>query len=397
MERTSGPVQPENGSAGFSGKLRSFPLLDIIQMACVARRDGRLRVRRYRETGEIVLRDGRIIHAATKAKSGEPALLEVLCWTMGNFEFVPLLPSQLSPRTIAGGWEQVLMDAVRQRDELAYEKRAARETGEEPFSSSANPPPQPSKLRRQKSRDEPRTTPLLREDEVAELLHRIAKEKRRQLRSQYLRKSVSLALIVVFFGIGLWWLVGHSFRSNQWKLFIQERLVQLFGPQPSWKKLAGEKVPIPAGPFWFQDNQQIDIPAFNIDSTEVTIWQYQEFLDAVGHDTKYDHPNQRLGKEHSNPSWEAYAKAAFSGAEFKGVRLNPNFPAVYLDWFDAYAFAKWQNRRLPSEVEWEKAGRGTDGRKYRLGRYLYEWRGQPLSGRVGSSLLVGSGPILGRH
>ena len=120
-------------------------------------------------------------------------------------------------------------------------------------------------------------------------------------------------------------------------------------------------------PFWFQDNQQVDIPAFNIDSTEVTIWQYQEFLDAVGHDTKYDHPNQRLGKGHSNPSWEAYAKAAFSGAEFKGVRLNPNFPAVYVDWFDAYAFAKWQNRRLPSEVEWEKAGRGTDGRKYPWG------------------------------
>ena len=367
MERTSGPVQPENGSAGFSGKLRSFPLLDIIQMACVARRDGRLRVRRYRETGEIVLRDGRIIHAATNAKSGEPALLEVLCWTKGNFEFAPLPPDQLSPRTIAGGWEQVLMDAVRQRDELAYEKRATRETGEESFSSSAKPPPQPSKLRRQTSRDEPRTTPLLREDEVAELLHRIAKEKRRQLRTQYIRKSVSLALIAVFLGIGVWLLVGHSFRSEPWKLFIQEKLVQLIGPQPSWKKLAGEKVPVPAGPFLFQDNQQVEVPAFNIDSTEVTIWQYQEFLDAVGHDTKYDHPNQRLGKGHSNPSWEAYAKAAFSGGEFKGVRLNPNFPAVYLDWFDAYAFAKWQNRRLPSEAEWEKAGRGTDGRKYPWG------------------------------
>jgi hypothetical protein len=165
-ERTAGSVQSENGSAGFSGKLRSFPLLDIIQMACVARRDGRLRVRRYRETGEIVLRDGRIIHAATKAKSGEPALLEVLCWTKGNFEFVPLLPSQLSPRTIAGGWEQVLMDAVRQRDELAYEKRATPETGEKSY--SANLPPRPLKLRRQTSRDESRTTPLLREDEVAE-------------------------------------------------------------------------------------------------------------------------------------------------------------------------------------------------------------------------------------
>ena len=58
---TPGPIGVENGAAGFSGKLRNFPLLDIIQMACVARRDGRLLVRRRGETGEIVLRDGRII------------------------------------------------------------------------------------------------------------------------------------------------------------------------------------------------------------------------------------------------------------------------------------------------------------------------------------------------
>ena len=367
MERTSGPVQPENGSADFSGKLRSFPLLDIIQMACVARRDGRLRVRRRRETGEIVLRDGRIIHAATKAKSGEPALLEVLCWTKGNFEFAPLTPTQDSPRTIAGGWEQVLMDAVRRRDELAYEKRAISEPGEKSSQSSPDPSHQLSKSRSRTSREEPRTTPLLREAELAELLQRIAKENRRQQRSEYIRKSVSLALICAVVGVALWLLVGYSVRSEHWLLLIQQKILQQSSPQTSWQKQTTTKRVIPAGPFLFQDNQQVDIPAFNIDSTEITIWQYQEFLDSAGHDTKYDHPNQRLGKGHSNPSWEAYAKAAFSGVEFKGVQLNPNFPAVYLDWFDAYAFAKWQNRRLPSEMEWEKAGRGTDGRKYPWG------------------------------
>jgi len=61
MDATSGPVGVENGAAGFNGKLRNFPLLDIIQMACVARRDGRLLVRRRGETGEIVLRDGCIM------------------------------------------------------------------------------------------------------------------------------------------------------------------------------------------------------------------------------------------------------------------------------------------------------------------------------------------------
>jgi formylglycine-generating enzyme required for sulfatase activity len=375
-DATPGAIGVKNGAAGFSGKLRNFPLLDIIQMACVARRDGRLIVRRRGEAGEITLREGRIIHAVTKSKTGEPALLDVLCWTRGTFEFVPVAPDHLSPRTIFGGWEQVLMDAVRQRDEREHEDVGRGRNGMLSSPSSQSAFRQTLKWRRKNERSggaEQNARLQSEHDLVTELLQRVAKEHRCERRRRAIRTAVCLTLIgAVFCGV-LWLLPDKNFRFAVWESLIGTKVPQALGFRVGWQKHTPTRILIPSGRFLFQDDRQLDIPAFNIDSTEVTVWQYQEFLNAVGDDTKYDHPNQREGKRHTNPSWEAYANAAFAGSEFKGLRLNPNFPAVYLDWFDAYAFAKWQNRRLPSEMEWEKAGRGTDGRRY-------PWGDEPRAG-----------------
>jgi hypothetical protein len=331
-------------------------------------------VRRRGETGEIMLRGGRIIHAATKSKTGEPALLDVLCWTRGTFEFMPIGPDHSSPRTIFGGWEQVLMDAVRQRDEREHEEVGRGRNGTLSSPSSQSALRQTLKWWRKSERSEKAGQRLQSElDAVTELLQRIAKEHRRERRLRAIRTAVSLALVGAIFCGVLWLLLDKSFRFVVWESLIDKRIPQALGFRVGWQKHSPIRISIPSGPFQFQDDRQPNVPAFNIDSTEVTVWQYQEFLNAVGDDTKYDHANQRLGKRHTNPSWEAYARAAFAGTEFKGVRLNPNFPAVYLDWFDAYAFAKWQNRRLPSEMEWEKAGRGTDGRRY-------PWGDEPKAG-----------------
>ncbi|WP_051804073.1 formylglycine-generating enzyme family protein [Streptomyces sp. NRRL S-474] len=117
--------------------------------------------------------------------------------------------------------------------------------------------------------------------------------------------------------------------------------------------------PEPTNPFRMDDTdnppRDVFLPAFYIDRTAVTNARYAVFLKEAGGGSAFDHPDQPTGKGHEP-------------AHIDDPRFNrPDLPVVGIDWYDAWAFARWAGGMLPSEEQWERAARGADGRKYPWG------------------------------
>jgi iron(II)-dependent oxidoreductase len=125
------------------------------------------------------------------------------------------------------------------------------------------------------------------------------------------------------------------------------RLARRHGYHPSW--FSGET-----------PQRVVTLPAFAIQKYPVTNRQFAEFCRETGHAPR--------------PYWNA-------GEPPAGLLEHP---VVCVDLADASAFAAWAGARLPTEAEWEKAARGTDGRVYPWGNWFdpraCHWRQPPAGG-----------------
>ena len=109
-------------------------------------------------------------------------------------------------------------------------------------------------------------------------------------------------------------------------------------------------VPVPGGTYIMGSEggdsdelpaHEVNIKPFYIDAHEVTNRQFREFLKETGH-----------------------SKPGFWHPDLD----RPEDPVVGVSWSDAVAYASWENKRLPTEAEWEYAARGgTFNKKYSWG------------------------------
>ena len=162
-----------------------------------------------------------------------------------------------------------------------------------------------------------------------------------------MRFSFGVSCLVLFL-IGM--LSSIEFVNAQLERLRKDRPVEQAAPAET------PMVEIPAGEFTMgldemqalEDERPMHlvwVDRFSMDLHEVATAQYAEFLSAT----------------HRPAPWQWHEMDLLQARDR---------PVIGVDWSDADAYCRWKGKRLPTEAEWEKSARGTDGRLYPWGNQV---------------------------
>ena len=134
-----------------------------------------------------------------------------------------------------------------------------------------------------------------------------------------------------------------------------------------------EQIYIPAGEFTIgsEDKDAIRPPGGGRAYPEVP--EHTLYLDSYWMD-KYEVTNAQYAIcVAAGGCQPPFFPTSFTIRDYYGNPEYDQYPVVYVDWGMARRYCEWAGRRLPTEAEWEKAARGTDGR-------IYPWGNDPIDG-----------------
>ena len=140
----------------------------------------------------------------------------------------------------------------------------------------------------------------------------------------------------------------------------------------------GDYVLVPAGTFRMGDNlnegwarerpvHAVELDAYYIGRVEMSNGEWRKFRDDTGYDDPKMWPGGRVVPRDQVPYWSQVNNHG------GGTPDSDSYPLLGVNWDAAVAYCNWlsaktgKTYRLPTEAEWEKAARGTDGRRYPWG------------------------------
>ena len=110
------------------------------------------------------------------------------------------------------------------------------------------------------------------------------------------------------------------------------------------------------------------LDAYWIDRTEVTNAMFEKFIQETGHQVETEKEGGSFAYI-GGGDWDYLEGADWRHPQGLSSSISglEDHPVVQVNWNDVAAYCEWAGRRLPTEAEWEKAARGTDGRTYPWG------------------------------